>query len=757
MNDRAADDLDARARAILRGNDRGGYTVPTAGLYPYQWNWDSAFAAWGFAGFGADRAWTELETLLSGQWDDGMVPHILFHRPDPGYFPGPDVWGGRGPIASSGITQPPVAASFARRILDGAPDTEDRMRALWPKLDAWHRWFHDWRLDEHGAVCVTHPWEAGRDNAPDWDGPLGRVDPTGVGDYTRRDTNHVDPAMRPTKYDYDRYVKLVQVGRDVGWDHAWIAANNPFRVADPTMTFLLLRAERDLAAMGDALDQDTGGVPDRIARLEAGAQSLWNDGIGAYDGHDVLTGERTGSLSNAAFLCWYAGVDDDRMLAPLDRILNATRYALPSHDPAAPTYEPLRYWRGPVWPIMNCLAGLGLAERGHAERADRIRRDTRALIAERGFAEYYHPDTGQPAGGGTFTWTAAVWLRWAGTQAGEGRMTGSIELRAVEKWFGETQVIKGVDLTLDPGEFVVFVGPSGCGKSTLLRMIAGLEETSRGSIIIDGRDVTAEPPARRGLAMVFQSYALYPHMSVGENMGFSLKTAGAPKTEIEAKVGEAARVLRLTDYLDRRPKDLSGGQRQRVAIGRSIVRDPTAFLFDEPLSNLDAALRVEMRYEIAKLHQTLEASMVYVTHDQVEAMTLADRIVVLQAGRIEQVGRPRELYERPANLFVAQFIGSPKMNVMPAAALPGAPAGAAHVGVRPEAIGLGGDDLRGTVDVAEYLGADTYLIVDCGAAGKLTVRTGGATEVRPGEAVGLSLPVEARHVFDGEGRRVEGT
>lgn len=335
---------------------------------------------------------------------------------------------------------------------------------------------------------------------------------------------------------------------------------------------------------------------------------------------------------------------------------------------------------------------------------------------------------------------------------------GAIELKAVEKWFGTTQVIKGVDLSIEDGEFVIFVGPSGCGKSTLLRMIAGLEETSRGQIMIDGRDATAEPPSKRGLAMVFQSYALYPHMSVAENMGFSLKTAGASKAEQHEKVSEAARALRLEEYLGRRPKDLSGGQRQRVAIGRSIVRDPVAFLFDEPLSNLDASLRVEMRYEIAKLHQSLKASMVYVTHDQVEAMTLADRIVVLSAGRIEQVGPPKTLYDRPDNLFVAQFIGSPKMNVIP---LPceglrtdGAPTGAVHLGIRPEAIEIGeagSGQINGMVDVAEYLGADIFLIVDCGAAGRLTVRTDGESSLRPGDTVGLSFNAEKRHFFDTAG------
>ena len=335
----------------------------------------------------------------------------------------------------------------------------------------------------------------------------------------------------------------------------------------------------------------------------------------------------------------------------------------------------------------------------------------------------------------------------------------SIELKSVEKWYGEAQVIKGVDLDIEEGEFVIFVGPSGCGKSTLLRMIAGLEETSRGQIIIGGRDATAEPPARRGLAMVFQSYALYPHMSVRENMGFSLKAAGVPKEEMAAKVDEAARVLKLEALLDRRPKDLSGGQRQRVAIGRSIVRDPTAFLFDEPLSNLDAALRVEMRYEIAKLHQALKSTMIYVTHDQVEAMTLADRIVVLEAGRVSQVGSPRELYERPGNLFVAQFIGSPKMNVFPVATpglrLPAPlPAEAEHFGIRPEHIAIGAagsGEIDGTVDVMEYLGADTYVIVDCGEAGKLTVRAHGDTGLSPGQPCGLAFEPDQTHLFDAAG------
>ncbi len=342
----------------------------------------------------------------------------------------------------------------------------------------------------------------------------------------------------------------------------------------------------------------------------------------------------------------------------------------------------------------------------------------------------------------------------------------SIELKSVEKWFGNVQVIKGVDLAMQEGEFIIFVGPSGCGKSTLLRMIAGLEETSRGQIMVGDRDATAEPPSKRGLAMVFQSYALYPHMTVRDNVAFPLKSAGLPQAEIDAKVNDAARVLKLDAYMDRRPKDLSGGQRQRVAIGRSIVRDPTAFLFDEPLSNLDASLRVEMRYEIAKLHQSLKTTMIYVTHDQVEAMTLADRIVVLDAGQIAQVGSPRELYERPANLFVAQFIGSPRMNVMPCSAsgdayqLDGHRGGAydrsqqaSKLGVRPEHITLGeigSGQVDGTVDVLEYLGADTFVIMDCGALGQITVRVTGNSELTPGDKVGLQFAQEHLHFF-GEG------
>ena len=350
---------------------------------------------------------------------------------------------------------------------------------------------------------------------------------------------------------------------------------------------------------------------------------------------------------------------------------------------------------------------------------------------------------------------------------------GAIQLAEVEKWFGGLQVIKGIDLDIEDGEFVIFVGPSGCGKSTLLRLISGLEETSRGAIAIDGRDVTAEPPSGRGLSMVFQSYALYPHMSVRENVGFGLKTAGVPKPEIDRKVAEAAEVLKLDDYLDRRPKALSGGQRQRVAIGRAIVREPKAFLFDEPLSNLDAALRVEMRFEIARLHKALGTTMIYVTHDQVEAMTLADKIVVLQGGVIEQVGSPRQLYERPDNLFVAQFIGSPKMNVLPCQIksdrfeLSGHGGGvyphdsaaelAEKIGIRPEHIKVCSPSechVQGQVEVVEYLGADTYLYIALEGMETILVRTDGADGAAEGDHVGLRFLEDRTHFFGADGQAI---
>jgi multiple sugar transport system ATP-binding protein len=333
---------------------------------------------------------------------------------------------------------------------------------------------------------------------------------------------------------------------------------------------------------------------------------------------------------------------------------------------------------------------------------------------------------------------------------------GSISLVHVNKSFGGHQVIPDASLEIEDGEFVVFVGPSGCGKSTLLRLIAGLEDTSSGSILLDGVDVTDKGPAHRGLAMVFQSYALYPHMTVKQNIAFPLKMANVDKAVAEKKVLDAARVLNLTDYLDRKPRQLSGGQRQRVAIGRAIVREPKAFLFDEPLSNLDAALRVNMRLEISELHQQLKTTMVYVTHDQVEAMTMADKIVVLNAGRIEQVGSPLDLYRSPANTFVAGFIGSPKMNLLTGAAAEKYRAGS--IGVRPEHIAIATDsgEWKGTVGVAEHLGSDTFLHVHSDIGGLITVRTDGDRDIHHGQTVWLTPDPARIYRFDPDGQALRG-
>jgi multiple sugar transport system ATP-binding protein len=332
---------------------------------------------------------------------------------------------------------------------------------------------------------------------------------------------------------------------------------------------------------------------------------------------------------------------------------------------------------------------------------------------------------------------------------------GRITLDKVSKSFGEVEVIPPLDLTIEDGEFVVFVGPSGCGKSTLLRLIAGLEDVTSGEIRIDGEDATSVPPAKRGLAMVFQSYALYPHMSVRKNIAFPLRMAGMDQAERDRRVKAAADVLNLTDYLDRRPGQLSGGQRQRVAIGRAIVREPSAFLFDEPLSNLDAALRVGMRLEISELHNRLKTTMIYVTHDQVEAMTMADKIVVLRAGNIEQVGTPLDLYRNPRNLFVAGFIGSPKMNLINGQIAARHDAGT--IGIRPEHVSVSSEsgEWHGTVGVSEHLGSDTFFHVTCeGIPEPVTVRVGGEVDLHYGDEVWLSPDPDHLHRFDNEGLRI---
>jgi ABC-type sugar transport system ATPase subunit len=345
-----------------------------------------------------------------------------------------------------------------------------------------------------------------------------------------------------------------------------------------------------------------------------------------------------------------------------------------------------------------------------------------------------------------------------------------VSLRGIRKSYGSMEVVHGVDLDIKSGEFVVFVGPSGCGKSTLLRMIAGLEPISGGEISIGGKVVNDVPSPQRGIAMVFQSYALYPHMTVYDNMAFGLKLAKTPKAEVDQRVREAARILQIEDYLERMPKALSGGQRQRVAIGRAIVRDPKVFLFDEPLSNLDASLRAQTRIEIAKLHDTLTATMIYVTHDQVEAMTLADRIVVLNAGKIEQVGTPLELYRNPVNTFVAGFIASQRMNFLTVSPksdgllLPGNKllplshpqlSQATTIGVRPEHLELTDPNmanLSGTLSVIEQFGEYALLYVELPTGELVTVKLDGAPDLKLHETVHIGVPPDAVHLFNDTGR-----
>ncbi|KQX54612.1 MULTISPECIES: ABC transporter ATP-binding protein [unclassified Ensifer] len=354
-----------------------------------------------------------------------------------------------------------------------------------------------------------------------------------------------------------------------------------------------------------------------------------------------------------------------------------------------------------------------------------------------------------------------------------------LQLKHVRKSYGNFEVIKGVDLDIKTGEFVVFVGPSGCGKSTLLRMIAGLEEITSGDLTIGGERMNDVDPSKRGIAMVFQSYALYPHMTVRENMGFALRFAGVPKAEIAQRVGEAANILELGPLLDRKPKQLSGGQRQRVAIGRAIVRHPKIFLFDEPLSNLDAELRVHMRIEIARLHKKLATTIIYVTHDQVEAMTLADKIVVMRGGVVEQVGSPLDLYDDPANLFVAGFIGSPKMNflkgivetnaggekhirlvdfgnaTLPIAVKDVTPGNTVTIGIRPEHFGDSGSaSLDLTIDMLEHLGGETFAYARHGDGELIIIETKNGRGLKSGDSIAARFEPTAALVFDADGRRL---
>jgi hypothetical protein len=412
-------DITDAAIAILRENDRGTYTVPTKGLYPFQWNWDSCLTALGQRHFDEARAWTEIETLFAHQWPDGMVPHIVFHQQDDGYFPGPDVWATGRPVATSGITQPPVAGFALGRLFDRAADraaAEARARALLPKVTAWHRWFHAMRdPGGEGLVAILHPWESGRDNSVDWDAPFARVPTEGIAPYTRRDTQHADPAHRPTKEQYDRYLWLVEHFRGLGWDNARLHDASPFRVVDPGFNAILIRSCGDLADLAEALGEP--GLADEnremAARGLAALDGLWSEARGQYLCRDRVAGALIDSPSVGGLLAAFAPIPADRaarIAATIDG--HGTRFRVASHPPGAAGYQPKRYWRGPVWLVVNYMIADGLVRAGQGAAAEAITRSSLDLIRESGFAEYYDPETGEPLGGGRFTWTAAMVLEF---------------------------------------------------------------------------------------------------------------------------------------------------------------------------------------------------------------------------------------------------------------------------------------------------------------------------------------------------------
>lgn len=414
-------DIRSAAAEILRENDRGTYTVPTKGLYPFQWNWDSCLTALGLAQLDEDRAWTEIETLFAHQWPDGMVPHIVFHVYDDGYFPGPDVWATGRPTPTSGITQPPVAGFALRRLLETATDGEAakrRARALLGAVDRWHAWFYEMRDPAgEGLVAIIHPWESGRDNSIDWDDAFERVPRDGIAPYTRRDTQHADPEHRPTNAQYDRYLWLVERFRSLGWDNTKLHDASPFQVVDPGFNAILIRSCADLAWLADWLDEpEIARVNrERASRGLAALEALWSTGHGQYLCRDRRTGSLIDSPSVGGLLPAFAPITPARAKAIATRIealAASTRYLVPSHDPADPRFSAKRYWRGPTWLIVNYMIADGLTRAGEWETANAIRSASIDLITTGGFAEYYDPHTGEPCGGGRFTWTAAMVLEF---------------------------------------------------------------------------------------------------------------------------------------------------------------------------------------------------------------------------------------------------------------------------------------------------------------------------------------------------------
>jgi glycogen debranching enzyme len=402
---------------IIRKNDQGTYTVPTHGLYPFQWNWDSALTALGMSHFDVDRAWTELETLMQHQWDDGMVPHIIFHKEDDGYFPGPEVWSTGRTVPTSGITQPPVSGFAVSRLYERAEDKAAagaRARALLPKIDAWHEWFFRCR-DPHGTglVALIHPWESGRDNSVDWDIAFERVPTDGVGTFKRRDLDHADASQRPTQAQYERYIYLVQLFRSLGWDNTKLHDASPFQIVDPGFNAILIRSCADLAELAETLGESDIAARNR-ARAEKGVaamEALWSEADNQYLCYDRKAGEPVNNASIAGMLAAFAPIPKTRaeqIGARMQEMGKKAKFMVPSQPVDSDSFDGKRYWRGPVWLIVNYMISDGMSRAGQTDVADRIVADSLSLIEKSGFAEYYDPMTGEPLGGKTFTWTAAM-------------------------------------------------------------------------------------------------------------------------------------------------------------------------------------------------------------------------------------------------------------------------------------------------------------------------------------------------------------
>lgn len=413
-------DLIERARAILRANDRGGYTVPTDRLYPFQWNWDSGFVAMGWATFDEPRAFAEIARLLRGQWDDGLVPQIVFHAPSDDYFPGPDVWGVRHDPPTSGITQPPILATAVRRLLDGARDraeAEACVASLYPGLRASHRWWEHARDPARTGLAATlHPWETGMDNSPAWDAALARVPVETTTPIRRRDTSHVDAAMRPRAEEYQRFIHLVDLFRDCGWQPERMLAASPFKVIDIATNAILLRAERDLLALAARFGApgDVAEIEVRIVRKERALGRLWSGVRGHFLSFDLISDALIDAPTSAGLLPLFSGAASaaqvQAMAATLRRWTGQVRCAVPSTAPDDKRFEPLRYWRGPVWAVVNWMIAEGLAGSGEPALAAELRAATTQMIAHGGFSEYFDPRDGTGIGGAEFSWTAAVFL-----------------------------------------------------------------------------------------------------------------------------------------------------------------------------------------------------------------------------------------------------------------------------------------------------------------------------------------------------------